>query len=231
MAEVTAAAAADVQTVAAQAQSPTEIRAALFAAVPLVVGDYSDAAASLALDWYEELRDASQPTRLFTPVPVMTVDEDRLAAMIAWATGSLHDLEKSLTRTLDAEAEKLVAQATEESLALLLPEIQKDVAAGFRSTMVTNSDEDPDAVGWQRFARAGGCKFCKMLADRGAVYTEASVRFAAHTDCHCVVGPSFDPDAPRADVMQYVASRKTRTPEQRAALRDYLNEHFSDAPG
>jgi hypothetical protein len=34
-----------------------------------------------------------------------------------------------------------------------------------------------------------------------------------------------------ANALQYVASRKRRTPEQQANLREYLNTNFSDFPG
>ena len=227
LATVTTAAQQDVQAVAAQAQTPTEVRAALFAAVPLIVAEYGDGAASLALDWYEELREAATPAKAFAPQAVFAVREEKLAAAVAWATTDLHDLEQSTPTDLDT----LTARATDEAMTLLLPQVQKEVAAGFRATMVTNSDHDPAATGWRRYTRAGGCKFCRMLADKGAVYTRATVRFAAHTDCECVVGPSFDPNAPRASVLQYEASRKRRSARDRAALRDYLNQHFPDAPG
>jgi hypothetical protein len=224
---VTAAAVADTRAVAAVGQTPGDIRAALFAAAPLIVGDYSDGSSALALDWYEELRDAANPRRSFTPRSLAVVREDELASSVAWATEALYDLE----RDLDRLTEELLREATERSLTLLEPVIQKDVAAGFRDTVTGNVQVDPDAVGWQRFARPGACKFCVMLADKGAVYTEATADFAAHTTCHCVCGPSFDLDAPQASVMQYVASSKNRTPAQRKALRDYLNQNYPDAPG
>lgn len=224
---VTTAAVADTRAVAATGGTPSDIRAALFAAAPLIVGDYADGSAALALDWYEELRGAADTRRRFNPRSLAVVREDELASSVAWATEALHDLEQDLSRLTD----ELLREATERSLTLLEPVIQKDVAAGFRDTVVGNTANDPDAVGWQRFAKPGACKFCVMLADKGAVYTEATADFAAHTDCHCVCGPSYDPDAPPASVMQYVASSKNRTPAQRAALRDYLNQNYPDAPG
>lgn len=227
LAKVTAAAVADVLTVAGAADSPTEIRDTLFAAVPLIVADYSDGTAALALDWYEDLRDAANPAHRFTPVPITEVRDEHLATTVAWSTASLYALRTSSA----ADVARLLTQAVEESMALLLPEVQKEVAAGFRDTITGNADADPDAAGWQRFAQAHGCKFCQMLASRGAVYTKTSVRFAAHTNCLCVAGPSFDPHAPHASVLQYVASRRTRSEEQKAYLRDYLNENFPDAPG
>lgn len=224
---VTTAAMADTRAVAAAAQTPTDIRAALFAAVPLIVSDYIDGAAELALGWFEEIREAASPPSRFIPSPRTIVNEDAIASSVAYATRPLYDLEQDLARM----TEELLAKATEDSLALLDGIVQKDVASGFRDTIVGNTVEDPDAAGWQRFAKPGACKFCVMLAGKGAVYTEATVDFAAHTDCHCVAGPSYDPDAPKASVIQYVASRKNRTEAQRKALRVYLNRNFPDSPG
>jgi hypothetical protein len=72
-----------------------------------------------------------------------------------------------------------------------------------------------------------------MLADRGAVFSEATASFAAHTDCHCAARPEFanGEHGPEASVEQYLASTKNRTPAQRARLREYLNENYPDAPG
>lgn len=195
----------------------------MFAAVPLVVSEYAPASAALSLDWFEEIRDESGATQRFVPTARLNVTDDDVSAAIAAITRDAIDLE----RLIADEAAQLIADLSAE----LEAAVQKDIAAGFWDTVTENSDEDPDAVGWQRFAKPGACKFCVMLAGRGAVYTEHTVNFAAHTSCHCVVAPSYDPDAPRADVMQYLGSKRQRTEQERAALRDYLNHNFPDAPG
>lgn len=221
---VTASAVAEVQQVAQKAaESPATTRAALFAAVPLIVGDYFDGSSALALDWFEEIREDASPPHLFTPTPAALLDDDSLSTMVAVTTRPLFDVEQRIRDDVES--------AFKESLAAIEAEVQKSVATGFWDTIVENSEDDPDAVGWQRFARPAACKFCLMLADKGAVYTETTANFAAHTNCHCVAGPSYDPDAPRASVMQYVASARRRTDAQRAALREYLNQNFPDAPG
>lgn len=226
---VTDAARADLRAVvaASRGESPATIRAAVFAAAPLLVDEYSDGAAALALDWYEELRDAARAPNSFTPKPLRSVTDADVAAMVAQATSTLHDIEDRVA----AEAERLVEEATRNSLTLLEGGLQKLVADGFWETTTGNTSQDPDAVGWQRFARDGACKFCLMQAARGAVFTAATARFAAHTTCHCLAGPSFDPTAPQADVMQYVAAKRQRTEKERADLRAYLNHNFPDAPG
>lgn len=190
----------------------------MFQVAPLIVADYAPAASTLGLDWYEELREAAQPASRFTPSPVTPLREDFLDGAVAWATEALREAEADIERELD------------KALADLMPIIEQEVAAALRETITENSAEDPDALGWQRFARAGGCKFCLMLAARGAIFTEATARFAAHKNCNCVAGPAFS-DGPRASVEQYVASRKNRTDAERARLREYLTENFPDAPG
>lgn len=211
--------AATTELAAAATQVPAD-RAVdvLFQATPLVVSTYQAATAALGMEWFEELREEARPPSRFTPTAVTPLREDYLDGAVAWATESLRQAEADIQRELD------------EALANLLPVVEREVAAALRETVTENSVQDPDAVGWQRFARPGGCKFCRMLSDRGAVYTEATVDFAAHKNCNCVAGPSWDPDAPRASVMQYLGS-SDRTPEQRAKLRDYLNHNFPDAPG
>lgn len=224
LAVITGAAQADIRAVAAAApEDPAALRAALFAATPLIVTEYAEGAAALALDWFEELRFEAGVTTPFRPAPFVNITEDDIAAVVARTTESLYDLQRGI--------EQEIEEAFAESMAALEAEMQKEVASGFRDTITENAEADPAAVGWARFARGDGCKFCQMLAHRGAVYTRATARFAAHTNCHCVAGPAFDADAPRADVMQYVASQRERTEAQRKALRAYLNKNFPDAPG
>lgn len=218
---VTAASIAEVEQVARAYQDPEEQASALFLAVPLIVSDYIDGSSALALDWYEELRDFATPSSVFVPSPVTLVREAEIGNAVAWATQPLRDLEAEALAEIDA--------LTDEMLARLTPVVQKDVAAGFWDTMTENVKEDPEAVGWQRIAREGACPFCRMLADKGAVYRkESTATFAAHTTCHCVAAPKFANGdlGPEADVMQYLASSKRRTPAQRAALREYLKANY-----
>lgn len=222
--KVTGAAQAEIRSVAAAAPpDPAGWRAAMFATAPLIVSEYASGASVLGTDWFEEIRDDASPKRLYTPTPRLNVTDEDVAASVARATSKLHNPSRGF--------DEVVQQLIDEAEALTAAEVQKQVASGFWDTITENADDDPDAVGWQRFARPGACKFCLMLADRGAVYTRTSVNFAAHTTCHCVAGQSYDAGAPRASVMQYVASRRKRSDVDKARLRDYLNENFPDAPG
>lgn len=217
------------------AQEPTQFRAALFAATPLIVSEYAPGASTLALDWYEDLRQEVAPRTLFTPTPRLLVSDDDVAGIVARVTKDLANFE----RQADADVERLMADSTK----LLEAEVQRQVATAFRDTVTENTKDDPAAVGWRRFARPEACKFCLMLAARGAVYTEKTARFAAHGammrngrkggECMCIAGPAFGGKEIWAEAtpMQYVASKRERSTADKARLREYLNHNFPDAPG
>lgn len=225
---VSNAVAADTRAVAAAGSTPEEIRAVLFTAAPVIVSDYSDGSSALALEWYEELRTEAAPSQRYSPSPVTLVTDDEVKAIVATSTVALR-----------SATEESLPDATERSLTLLIGGLQEVVTDAFRDTVTTNAAADPSAVGWRRFARAGACKFCIMLADRGAVYSERTARFAAHGavmhgqrrggNCMCLAGPAFG--GPEASEMQYVASRRHRSAKEQARLREYLNENYPDAPG
>ncbi len=68
---VTAAAIADLQAVAEAGGTAEELRSNLFYAAPLIVADYADGTAALALDWYDEIRaDAKPDTIVSSSVPL-----------------------------------------------------------------------------------------------------------------------------------------------------------------
>ena len=212
---VTAAATSEVASAAAAGADPEVVRAILFDAVPLIVSSFADGSSALALDWYEELREEADPPSVFVPSPVALVRDDHLRTTVAWSTEALRDVTEDFQQALD------------DSLARLLPEIEKEVAAAFWDTMTENVEQDPSGVGWRRFARPGACPFCRMLADKGAVFKESTARFAAHTTCHCVAAPVFDGEpGEEASALQYVASKHRRTAAEREALRKYLKRNY-----
>lgn len=239
---VATAASRDVRAAAEAEETPAGVRAALFAAAPLVAAEYGTAAAALGAEWYEDLRDTAavlgQITRPFQPRLIIPEREDQIAASVAEISEDLHDLEQgTAAEVIDFETAK------QRIIGEIADSVQQEVATAMRETVTQNATEDPDAGGWRRFARPEACKFCLMLAAKGAVYTERSARFAAHGavmaggrkggNCMCIAGPAFGGKASwsEATPMQYLASRKKRTAKQKAALRDYLNENFPDAPG
>ena len=201
------------EVVANAQDDPVWLRNALMVTAPAIVADYSDAAAVLALEWYSEIRAESPVNTSFDPSPLKTVTDVDARAAVA--------------RAFDVDAE--VARA----VANLDGELEMLVADGFRETVVGNTREDPDAVGWKRHANPGACKFCLMLAAKGAVYTEDTARFATHPNCYCIAGPAIGHKEIWAEAtpMQYLASERVRTPEEKKNLRAYLKKNYPDAPG
>lgn len=179
----------------------------LLVAVPEVIAYYSDGAAALAADSYDDLREEANVSNVFTAEPVVLLRDEKIRRGILWAAEPLALDEPDYVLT-----EERLAQVT-----------QLESARPFRDTILDNQKRDPSAVGWRRNSSGSGCRFCSMLASRGAVYKEASAHFASHPHCNCSASPVFDGYVgPEASVLQYTASQRKRTPEQRKALRDYL---------
>jgi hypothetical protein len=194
--------------------SATARRAVLLDVVPDVIRYYADGSSALAADYYDDERERAAPPKLYVAEPVVVDREVKIRRAVAWASEPLFD------------------GAEEVTAGRLAQVVQLESARPFRDTIVENRKRDPSAVGWRRVA-SGGCKFCRMLADRGAVYTDATALFASHENCKCTAQPVFSTNdfGEEADAMQYLASRRRRSPEQQAALRDYLNTNYPDFPG
>jgi hypothetical protein len=189
--------------------TPEARRFAMLDGVPALIGYYADGTSTLAADLYQDQRDNVLGAGGYQAKTVVLDRTVKIRRAIAWS------------------AEPLFDGGDNQSLARLAEIVQYETAKPFRDTIRGNRQQDPEAVGWQRVT-AGGCKLCRMLADRGAVYRESSVRFAAHPHCHCGAQPVWGPNdtGETASVMQYTASRRNRTPAQQAALRDYLDTYY-----
>ena len=189
--------------------TPESIRGYLLDLTPVLISAYSDGTSSLAADWYDDLREQAAPAKSFSAEPVVVERWEKVGRMVAWSAQPLF---------LPEPDRELVAKR-------LLPSVQKEIARPFRDTITTNTTRDPSAHGWRRVASGSGCKFCRMLADRGAVYSGKSARFASHTHCHCSAEPAFEPGAAASD-FQYVASQRRTSEKDRARLREYLNANY-----
>lgn len=182
------------------------IRDTLLVTTPEVIAYYSDGAAALAADHYDELRESAAPAARYVAEPVVNLRPEKIERGTLWAVEPLYS------------ADPDVLLATER----LAQVVQLETARPFRDTITSNTRRDPSARGWRRES-GGGCKFCTLLAGRGAIYRAETARFAAHPHCDCTAVPVFDGQpGEEADVMQYVASARSRTPQQQAALRAHL---------
>ena len=165
--------------------APKDYRDALAAVLPQLGSAYGDAAAALAADWYESLREAAEVRGRFAPVLAREPDVGRWESLAGWAASHL------------------------DPLALAAGGLQRSIADQHRLTIVGSSIADPAAAGWKRVARAGACGFCRMLAGRdGAVYTEASVDFKSHDNCSCTASPSWAPNVTKVIGVPFRYSQK-----------------------
>lgn len=194
--------------------SPQQRRALLLDATPELIAYYADGTSALAADFYDDAREAAAAPGLYVAEPVVVDRTEKIRRGVAWAS------------------EPLFGDDPRDAASRLGEVVDLETARPYRDTILTNRRRDPSAVGWQRVT-SGGCKLCQMLAARGAVYTDQTARFATHPHCRCSAQPVFSSEdvGREASALQYVASKKRRTPEQQANLRDYLNTHFSDFHG
>lgn len=190
--------------------SPEVRRYVLLETTPELVGYYSEGSAALAADFYEDERLAAGVRDVFTAQTLVADRTVQIRRGTAWASDPLFQ-----------GADDLAARRLAEV-------IQLEVARPYRDTILANRRSDSSAVGWRRVTSGRGCPFCRMLADKGAVYRQETARFAAHENCSCTAQPVFKTSVgPEASVMQYVASKKNRTPKQQAELREYLATFYS----
>lgn len=138
-------------------------------ALPPLVNTYGAAAASVAADWYDELRDGRNARGRFRASPAEIADSGE-QALVGWAFAEAND---------EAALKVLVAGG-----------LQRRITNFSRLTVMESSLDDPAARGWTRVG-SGECAFCQMLIGRGAVYTEASADFESHDHCGCAAVPAF----------------------------------------
>ena len=192
---------------------PPSATASAVEVVPDVVWTWQDTAAALAADVYDQWRDDEGVRGSFRASPAAVAELDQIEAGIRNAVGPLWQ------ESPDSAAARSLLQGMAGRL----------VMRGANDTVVDAAGADPQAVGWQRVARSGACRFCRMLASRGAVYrSEKTSRFAAHDRCRCAAVCSWDQDAPEAPAIAYVASSRSQTPQSRARVRAYLDANFPE---
>lgn len=197
------------------AGQPEQIRGGMLELVPELIGYYAEGSAALAADFYDDRREQAGVVKPYTSELVLVDRSEKIRRAVAWS------------------AQPLFAEAVAGVVAVGLVQsrvaevVQIEVARAFRNTITGNRQNDPESAGWRRITTGGGCKLCRMLADRGAVYRISTARFAAHANCRCTAEPVFNGQAvgEEASVTQYMASRK-RTPRQQEALRDFLNANY-----
>ena len=156
----------------ASAQAATD---ALLDVAPELITAYSDANASLAAEWYDEVQPSG---RSYRPVLAGPVPDAQMRATIRWAVGPMWQ-----AGDWDAALLRLISGSSR---------ITRDAG---RDTIERNALSDPKSGAWVRIARHDACPFCLMLASRGAVYhtkeTAGGGEHGFHDNCRCTVSPVF----------------------------------------
>lgn len=196
----------DLRALWRQVDTPAEARDALRDVLPALVVTYGQAAATIAADWYDDLRDMVAARGRFRAIPA-EVDESGADVLARWGIDPLFKSDEP-----DWERAKT----------LIAGGLQRRIANGSRLTVAHSSIEDPAADGWMRQG-SGECGFCAMLIGRGAVYTERGADFGAHDHCKCSAVPAWGGE-PRP-VKPYTPSARKATDADRARVREWLRTH------
>ena len=150
---------------------PEAVRDALLEFMPLLTQQYGDVAATLAADWYDELRADSGVSGRFRALTAPSVPVAAVEAKVRYLAGHLWSPEPAAM------------------LGGLLTAADKYVKQPGRDTMASNARRE--GVRWARVpSGAKTCAWCLMLASRDAVYGSKQSaggdghRF--HGACDCV---------------------------------------------
>lgn len=200
--------------------SAAQTRDALMDMLPAIGDGYGAGAAALAADWFDDLREEAEMSGRFLAEPSEDVDAERWGALARWGTSPIFADER------DAPSGESRAAA----LALVAGGLQRTVADRHRLTIVDNSIRDPQAAGWRRVGVGGSCGFCRLLIDRGGVYTEASVTFRSHDHCNCAASPVWGDRLVKVSPEPFRQSQRRRSDatkaKDNARARAYIAENL-----
>lgn len=208
--------------------SPKDITQALFDIVPGIVSKWNLAAASVAADWYENLRETYSVPGHFTAV-VPDLGDQGSQALAGWGADALHTPPpakpaESTLAPVEQEPVDLDQVNVESARSRVEGGVQKRLVNAANMTVTTSASEDPKARGYMRRTRPGACKFCLMVASRGAVYTKQSATFACHEHCYCEAVPAWGGQA--LPVGPYKPSDRPSTAADRARVRQWIKANL-----
>lgn len=163
---------------------PDAVQRALFEFVPALVGEYGDVAATVAADWYDELRAAEGVAGSFRAPLAPSVPVDQVNSRLGFATRPSGPLWLGDMDTLTA----FIGMMTNEY-----------VLQPGRDTVMSAAHSDKAA--YARVPEPGACKFCLMLASRGFVYSKSTVGDSKkfHGKCRCNAMPVWDETRARVE--------------------------------
>lgn len=95
----------------------------------------------------------------------------------------------SVKRAMSAGADLVEAARTAQ--ANTARAAMRHAIGGGRDTITATTEADRYALGYRRVTSGSPCKFCSMLAGRGAVYSGQTSAFDAHDGCSCSSEPVY----------------------------------------
>lgn len=189
-------------------QDPDGVVRALEGFMPDLVQTYGDMGATLAADFYDELREESPAvSRAYSARLGDAAKIDQVRASTRWAMGPLFGRSDN--------------PGPAQAITNLAGSTKRLVLVSSRSTVRVNVAEDPDAIGWRRVGDGDSCPFCRMLIGRGEVYSAETARFGAHDRCGCQAEPAWGSGTP-ATVHQFIATKRSLSDADRARVKDFL---------
>lgn len=188
---------------------PDLVRDEFLRFTPELVRVYGDGAATLAADWYDELRAEQRLVDRFRAELAQGVPDAWVQERVRFGAGALWSSPDDFPKFIIDISHGYVTQS-------------------YGDTISGATKADPLAVGWERIPNPGACDFCVMLAGRGGVYKKATSRFASHSGCRCSAAPSWDSSAKEVPVYAYKASERTsgmsaaQKAEHNARVREWI---------
>ena len=182
-------------------RAKARVATALHDLLPGLADRYQLAAAALAADAYDDERDRLDIPGRFTAEPVDLPNGGH--ALAGWAM----DHAKSAAG-LDG---------------LLTGGLTKRIMQSGNQTIMESAIADPRSGGWQRQARGSGCYFCRMLAGRGAVYSETTGDFSSHDHCHCVAVSAWA--GHERPVKPFVPSARNVSAADKRRTEEWIKDH------
>ena len=163
---------------------PDAVKLDLFEFVPVLVAQYGDIAATVAADWYDELRAAEGVSGRFRAPLAPLVPDEVVNGRLGFATRPDGPLFTGAFDTLTTFAAMI---ANEYAL------------QPGRDTVIQAAHKDKAA--YARIPEPGACKFCLMLASRGFVYSKDTAGDSKkfHGKCRCNAMPVWDETRARVE--------------------------------
>ncbi len=165
-------------------ERPEAVQVALFEFVPALVSEYGDVAASVAADWYDELRASEGVSGSFRAPLAPSMPAAQVTDRLGYATRASGPLWLGDSATLTG------------FLSLMTNEYALQPG---RDTVMTAAHKDKAA--YARIPEPGACKFCLMLASRGFVYSKSTAGQSKkfHGKCRCNAMPVWDETRARVE--------------------------------